>query len=132
VYSFDGILMMQSGSDQLTRLTAARGLETLRLHVLPALRTYDIAGVEVCYDVAREAQVVGIQFRDASGRRVERLAVPSTLTLRLNSCVLDCVEVASLDEGQGVVSIDLVGGRLTLQHFPTNDVLATSRLEVPT
>jgi hypothetical protein len=121
--------MMQSVKVSLRCVNAVQGLDALRFHVLPALRPYGVAGIEVCYSIVRQPQVVGVQFRDASGLRVERLAIPSTLTKSLESCVVRCVQSAPLDDGEGVVSIDLAEGRIVLQHYPATDAASVSRFD---
>ncbi len=121
--------MMQSVVVPIRCVNAVQGLDALRFQVLPALRPYGVAGIEVCYAIARQPQVVGVQFRDASGLRVERLAIPSTLTNSVESCVLSCVQSATLGDGEGVVSIDLAEGRIVLQHYPASDAASASRLE---
>jgi hypothetical protein len=123
---------MQSGREQPWRVGAADGLADLGFQVLPALRPYGVARIEVCYEIVHKPQVIGVQFRDARGLRVERLAIPATLAASFESCVSRCVESALLSDGQGVVSIDLAQGRIVLQHQPTSDAISASRLEFRT
>lgn len=91
----------------------------LRNQILPGMRPFQVTNIEIAYSGYGDSGAIdGIQFRDASGMRVDRNTIPATLTERLEQCVYAFLPAGFEinDGGQGTVTIDLVAGKITLKH----------------
>jgi hypothetical protein len=92
-----------------------QALAELRNEISPALKVFHVASVEAAYTRCQDSRrtIDGMQFRDVSGRRVDRNSIPVTLMKALESRVITFIPNA---EGQGTVTVDLVGRVVTLRH----------------
>jgi hypothetical protein len=94
----------------------------LRKEVLPALRAFGVAHVEVAYEaVGGHIALRGTQFRDALGNRTLRFTLPAILLVRMEECLCLFAHESRLVEGEGVLAIDLLRNELALRHSSRRD-----------
>ena len=92
---------------------------TLRTAILPALLTSGVANVEAAYSGYGDSGAIdGVQYRDKSGVRVDREAIPTALKEQLESVLYEFLPAGFEinDGGQGTLTIDVQLATVTLQH----------------
>jgi hypothetical protein len=91
----------------------------LRDEILPAFLPYGVANIEAAYSGYGDSGAIdGVQYRDKSGLRVERNAIPGTLTEKLENCIYEFLPAGFEinDGGQGTLMIDTQTAKVTIQH----------------
>ena len=99
------------------RLENARAL--LRGQLVPRLRDVGVANIEAAYSGYGDSGAIdGLQFRQASGQRVEREAIPAHLKEQLESCFYEFLPAGfEINDGsQGTLTLDVQSGKITIKH----------------
>ena len=113
---FQQILAHYSQSEQ-ARLEQAKA--KLRAEILPALAQHRIANVEAAYSGYGDSGAIdGLQYRDAAGQRVDRETIPTTLVELLENVLYEFLPAGfEINDGsQGTLTLDVLTGKVTIQH----------------
>jgi len=110
-------IMNEFMASEQTRIEAAT--RQLRDVLMPELRQYGIASVEVAYSGYGDSGAIdGVQYRDSAGQRVAREKIPTAVHEALDKCLYEFLPSGfEINDGsQGTLTIDLPANVLTLNH----------------
>lgn len=91
----------------------------LRAEILPALVKFRVANIEAAYSGYGDSGAIdGTQFRDTTGQRVDRAAIPSPVLEQLENCIYELLPAGfEINDGsQGTLTIDVQTAKVTLAH----------------
>ena len=91
----------------------------LRTEILPALVQHRVASVEAAYSGYGDSGAIdGLQYRDAAGQRVDRETIPTTLVEELENVLYEFLPAGfEINDGsQGSLTLDVLTGKVTIQH----------------
>ena len=113
---FQQIIAHYHQSEQ-ARLEQAKA--KLRTEILPALVQHRVANVEAAYSGYGDSGAIdGLQYRDAAGQRVDRETIPATLVEELENVLYEFLPAGfEINDGsQGTLTLDVLTGKVTIQH----------------
>ena len=113
---FQQIIAHYHQSEQ-ARLEQAKA--KLRTEILPALVQHRVASVEAAYSGYGDSGAIdGLQYRDAAGQRVDRETIPTTLVEELENVLYEFLPAGfEINDGsQGTLTLDVLTGKVTIQH----------------
>lgn len=116
-------IMTDFMASEQTRVETA--MRELRDVLFPQLRQYGVAHIHAAYSGYGDAGAIdGVQYRDATGLRVDRETIPTAIHEALDACLYEFLPAgfAINDGSQGSMMIDLSAGVLTIHHGE-NEVL---------
>ena len=93
--------------------------DRLRDKILPQFRAIGVANIEVSYSgYGDDGSIDGVQYRDPTGIRVDRVTIPEKLIEDLESCVYSFLPAGFEinDGGQGTLTIDVQLAKVAIQH----------------
>ena len=111
------LLLAHYHQSEQARLEQAKA--KLRTEILPALVQHRVANAEAAYSGYGDSGAIdGLQFRDAAGQRVDRASLPKDVIEQLENCVYEFLPAGfEVDDGsQGTLTLDVVTGRVSIQH----------------
>ena len=91
----------------------------LRAEILPTLLKLRVANVEVAYSGCGDSGAIdGTQFRDTTGQRVDRASLPPDVIEELENCIYEFLPAGfEINDGsQGTLTLDVLTGKVTIQH----------------
>ena len=111
------LLLAHFHESEQARLDGAK--TKLRTEILPALVQHRVANIEAAYSGYGDSGAIdGLQFRDSAGQRVDRASLPKDVIEQLENCVYEFLPAGfEVDDGsQGTLTLDVVTGRVSIQH----------------
>ena len=111
------LLLAHFHQTEQARMEAAK--QRLRTQIIPKLVQHRVANIEVAYSGYGDSGAIdGLQFRDATGLRVDRARLPKDVIEELENCVYAFLPSGFEinDGGQGTVLIDTRTAKVTLRH----------------
>ncbi len=106
---------MQRAEERERRQTTAR----LRDQIIPQFHALGVGSVEIAYSGYGDSGAIdGVQYRDPTGIRVDRAAIPAQLVEDLERCAYSFLPAGfEIAEGaQGTLTIDIQLAKVTIQH----------------
>jgi hypothetical protein len=91
----------------------------LRTEILPALAQHRVANIEAAYSGYGDSGAIdGIQYRDEAGVRVDRTTLPAPVVEQLENVLYEFLPSGFEinDGGQGTLTLDVLTGKVTIQH----------------
>ena len=111
------LLLAHYHQSEQARLEQAKA--KLRTEILPALVQHRVANVEAAYSGYGDSGAIdGLQYRDAAGQRVDRETIPATLVEELENVLYEFLPAGfEINDGsQGTLTLDVLTGKVTIQH----------------
>jgi len=102
---------------ELARMEQAKN--RLRNEIIPKLVQHRVANIEAAYSGYGDSGAIdGVQYRDATGQRVDRTSLPPDVIEELESCIYEFLPSGfEINDGsQGSLTLDVQTGKITIQH----------------
>ncbi len=115
----DAVLQLLARYHESEQARLQNAKNRLRDVISPHLRQCGVANVEAAYSGYGDSGAIdGVQFRDASGQRVDRTMIPADLHASLDNCLYEFLPAGFEinDGGQGTLTLEVESAKITLKH----------------